>query len=136
MTYATLDDVVDEIDGFDLDASDPTVDSDTINRFIEEEEAAINLKLEQIYTVPVIENDSPLSFAFLKRIETWLVAWRVVDILDRTSSTVMESDRPLRRMIEKRKQAEDEMLRIMSGTLVLSDAASKSSRISGNAGDC
>ncbi len=137
MTYATADDVVDEIDGFTTSASSPSVTSTTIERFINEEEAAINLKLEQVYVVPVDENASPLSFAFLKRIETWLVAWRVVDIMDNTSGTILaEGERVATRLARKKKQAEDEMLRIMAGTLVLSDAVGKASRISGNADPC
>ena len=137
MTYATADDVEDEIDGFTTSASSPTVDEAALDRFIEEEEAAINIKLELMYVVPVDEGASPLSFAFLKRIETWMVAWRVVDILDNTSATVLEKgERVDKRMTRKKKQAEDEMLRIMAGTLVLSDAVGKASRISGNAVDC
>lgn len=134
MTYATALNVIDEIDGFKLSASSPVVDEDTINRFIDEEDAVINLKIAHAYVTAIVETESPLSFMFLKRIETWLVAWRVVDIMDKTSTILFDDKKSdIRRMIAKKKQAEDELRRIVGGTIYLADAVSKASRISGNA---
>jgi len=82
MPYANICDVATEFKGIEFDA-DSGVKPDTVEKFLEQDEAFIHTYIGERYTTPVTSTE---GIEVLKKIEVQLVAFRIDKILDLTGS--------------------------------------------------
>lgn len=76
MAYTTVDNVASEFKNISFSAT-TSITTDEVTRFIDEADAYIDGRLDNIYVTPVT---GVVSLLILQQISTWLVAQRVKDI--------------------------------------------------------
>jgi len=82
MSYSTVANVVSLFRNLDLTVTDPAVSSDEIADALNDAYNIINAKIGTLYQLPLTSTDNPESWSILKRLEMWLVAAEIDDILN------------------------------------------------------
>lgn len=78
MAYCDVDNVQAEFKKIDFDADQAPIKRSTIEDWIDQADAEINVKLHGVYVVPITGN---MSLTMVKQISIWIVKQRVVDVL-------------------------------------------------------
>jgi len=119
--YCTVEDVKSDFKNIEIEATDSSVTIPEVEEIIKQECAYINSRICSLYTVPVIQADSPISFEVLKRINIFLAADRVRHILYvKTGHNNSEQDtKGLKSLSRNPRKDLDE---ILNGKIKLGDA--------------
>ena len=93
MVYATIQDIQDDWKKINFNADKAIINETKVQAMIEDESAYINAWISNRYVTPVLENDSPSSYAILKRICVFRVSERIKNILEvKTGESQTSSD--------------------------------------------
>ena len=93
MVYATVQDIQDDWKKINFNADKAIINETKVQAMIEDESAYINAWISNKYQTPVLENDSPSSYAILKRICVFRVSERIKNILEvKTGENQTSSD--------------------------------------------
>lgn len=114
--YCNLDDIKADFGKVDFTATSK-VTSDQVESFITSESAYIDAYISSKYKTPVDENNSPQSFALLKRICIFRVSDRIRNILEiKTANQNINQD-----VKSQTRSPSDDLKMIIDGKLRLSD---------------
>lgn len=138
--YCTVEDVVSDFKNLKVLATGSAVTIDELTEIIDQECAYIHSRICALYEVPVIQANSPTSFAVLKRINIFLASDRVRHILQ-VKTAVPEKNQETKGSRETMSRDPQRDLKdILKGIVKLGDAVSVNECIgfdvSEEVGDC
>lgn len=132
--YTTEDLVQSELDGIKItaDAVKSKVTTAELTEFIVQEENTLNAAIGAKYQVPIVVGDSPNAHSTMRTIATYLVAYRVLKIVDpekAEGNVLTEDGKTTVKRVNLRQLAEKLIEKIKSGALFLDDADQVSDQV-------
>ena len=120
MSYATVDEIVNEFKRLDITSTDAVLDSAKIQSFLDQDDALIDTFLSNRYTTPIT---GAKSLLFVKKIEIDLTSFRVVKILA-IKKAVPDSKSAYQEILEGKfyDEAMMKLKKLASGKIKLPDA--------------
>jgi hypothetical protein len=131
MAYVTAALIQAEFKSLDVAAA-AVITSAKVTEFIAQEEATLNGMVGTVYSCPVVEATSPLSFAIMKMLATLMIKARVEDILrvktgGKTPDQGGEAENPnYKKAMELIKKITDREMLLPDGTLAVSSGGVRS----------
>lgn len=120
MSYCTVDEVKSDFKNIQFTANS-SVTIDEVQAIIDQETAYINGRICQLYVTPIVELDSPNSFAILKRINIFLAADRVRHVLY-VKTGIDNKDQDSKGLKSLSRNPHKDLDDILTGKLKLGDA--------------
>jgi hypothetical protein len=121
MSYCTVREVASDFKNIVFDSTSSSVTEAEVQAIIDQECAYINARICHLYTTPVLEGTSPVSFMVLKRINIFLAADRVRHILF-TKTGRDKSDQDTKGLRSLSRNPKTDLMDIFKGKLKLGDA--------------
>ena len=118
--YCTVEDVKSDFKNIEIE-TDSSVTINEVTEIIKQECAYINSRICALYTVPVVQVDSPISFEVLRRINIFLAADRVRHVLY-VKTGIDNKDSDSKGLHSLSRNPREDLDEILNGKLKLGDA--------------